>query len=194
MKLRYLLCYTVCATTLLSGCQTELPYFKSTKTPPFHKTKTELQTPPKSTAVDEAIISELLMLDKREIAIAAQAEKKATRPSTQKLAQRLLKHHRTHLKKTLILSQKLNLPPKDQYRAMRIKQEWDNEEEHLEKAAHSEFDRLFISSVIHNHKCALSLIKDNLRTVTNPVLKAHLMATYPPEEKELEDAERHAIN
>lgn len=195
MRLRDI-CYAVCTTALLFGCQTNSSYFKSAflSKPEGHAatnhTTLDTQFSSTATSVDQAIVSELIMLDKREIAIALQAKEKATKASTQKFANYLLKKHTQHLKKTLILSQKLNISPKDKYRALRINQERDNEQQILEKADHADFDTIFIRTTVHNHRCALSFINDNLRIVTNPVLKAHLMATYQLEEQHLHQAEK----
>ncbi len=198
MKLRYMMCHIVCTSALLTACQTDLPSFdsynpfKSANDTTAKSTKPVLNTLPsteRKSPIDDKIFAEILTLDKNEIAAAREGEKKATQPKIREFAKYLVKHHSMNLNKTLTLSHKLKITPEDDYRSMQMQRDGERELTQLKTLDESDFDSVFLNDMIRDHRQALSLLNDALRKVTNPMLKAHLMAMYQVVEHHLEQAQ-----
>lgn len=199
MKLRYMICHIICTSTLLTACQTDSPtldsyhLFKKQNDTTAQPTKPELNLLPivdKKSPIDDKIFSEIITLDKNEIAAAREGEKRATNPKVREFARYLSKHHSINLKKTLSLSHKLKIIPEEDYRSMQMQRDGERELTQLKTLDKNDFDRVFISDMIRDHRQALSLLNDALRKVTNPMLKAHLMAMYQVVEHHLQRAEK----
>lgn len=199
MKLRYTMCHIACTTALLAACQTDSLNFDTLNPLEWGHHTTAQSTKPapnviaastRQAQLDDKIFAEILTLDKNEIAAANEGVKKATQPKVKEFAKYLVKHHSANLKKTLQLSRKLKMVPEDNYRAMQMQRDGEREMTQLRTLDQADFDNVFVNDMIRDHKAALALLNDDLRKVTNPMLKAHLMAMYQAVEHHLQLAQQ----
>ncbi len=199
MKLRYMMCYIICTSAVLTACQTDslnldsfnpLEWGHDTTAKPTKPALSILPTAERKSPIDDKILAEILMIDKNEIAAAHEGEKRATAPKIREFAKYLARHHTMSLKKTLHLSHKLKIGPEDSYRSMQMQRDGEREMTQLKTLGQTDFDGVFINDMIRDHQSGLSLLNDDLRKVTNPMLKAHLMAMYQMVEKHLHQAQQ----
>jgi predicted outer membrane protein len=198
MKLRYTMRHIICTSALLiAGCQTELSkldsYKPSTDNTTVEQTKPDLKmlpNPEKKSSIDNKVFREIILLDQNEIAIAHQGEKKANDPKVRAFAKHIATQHTINLKKTLDLSQQMNIQPEDSQRSRQMKQQSAKELKQLKIVQPNHFDIVFMNDMIHDHRQALSVLNDSLRKVSNPMLKAHIMAMYQIIEDHLRRAEQ----
>jgi predicted outer membrane protein len=174
MKSKYVLSSIVCATALLSACNTD-------SFNPF-----EIENPSKvnDTTItvsekqnDAKILGDLIALNKNEIASSQEAKKRATRFQVKEFATFAYSQHSSNLQKTLVLGHKLKLTPEMDHTAARLQHDGEQEMTQLRTLSQHDFDNVYISDMIRDHKEALNIINHDLKKVNDEMLKKHLEKT-----------------
>lgn len=169
MKQKALLTLMICSASWLVGCDT------TQTTHPF-RTNAFMTASAKQTNAN--IISDLIAVNKNEIAASRLAEHKSTNPEVRKFAKWMVHAHRKNLEQTLRLSKKIHTPQDANNMSRHIQNEGVKEMASLNGLTGVAFDRHYIDAMVKDHEEALRLIDHTLIVhSTNAMLTKHLEAT-----------------
>ncbi len=168
MKQKAILTLIICSSSLLAGCNT-------TFNNPFNAHGPMVVSAKHS---NSDIISDLIVLNKNEIAASRLAESRTTNHEVRHLAKEMVHAHTKNLEQTLRLSKKIHAHQEVNNVSSHLQNEGAKEREILKGLNGSAFDKHYVNAMIRDHEEALRLIDHTLMThSTNPLLTKHLEAT-----------------
>lgn len=175
MKTRYL--WIICAAVIsLAGCSH--PYINAFTAPTMSLKM-----------VDEKALTVLTVINQNEIAVAKNAQKKATTKAVRQYATLMYQQHSQNLKKTTELRQHIKAPLTQSDVSLMLEQKGKDELATLNHLSGKHYDKAYIQTMIMDHKDALRLLDGLIKNVQNPTIKQHLEATRAHVVKHLHAAE-----
>lgn len=167
MKHKTLLSLVVCSSALIAGCNT-------TGYNPFHSNAPMVV----ATQSNSNIVSDLVALNKNEIASARLALKTSMNPSVKKFAAMLNREHSKNLQQTLSISRKIHAPQDMSALSKNLQSQGQQEMSELSALSGPAFDKAYVNAMVRDHRAALNLLDQNLiPNSTNAMLTKHLQTT-----------------
>ena len=169
MKQKALLTLMICSSSWLVGCDT------TQTTHPF-RANAFMTASAKQTNAN--IISDLIAVNKNEIAVSRLAEHQSTNHEVKKFAKWMVHAHRKNLEQTLMLSKKIHTPQEANAMSRHLQNEGAQEVASLNGLTGAAFDKHYIRAMVKDHEAALRLLDHTLiPQSTNAMLTKHLEAT-----------------
>lgn len=169
MKFNQLIIGSVLGTcTLLAGCNSVDSTFNSIW--PGNRAAVVSQN-------NENILSQLIVLNKAEVASADLALAKSSNKTVRQYAIFIKAEHTRNLQKTLSLSRKTGIKPMMNITAQNLQNHGNQELANLRTLNNANFDRTFINASVQDHQTALNLLDQDIAQSTNAQLTAFLKET-----------------